>query len=140
MIMSEVLKEKEKLRLKVARLHNQSLNDDTVARKLKVTPEFVRNTLLRLNDIGGIKDRPRSGRPSKLTASDKKRLVKQAKGHERRSTRKIAATFKTSKSEKIGRDTVRSTLKEQGLIPHRKKKRPKLTPEQKEKRVIFAKK
>ena len=138
--MSGVLDEKEKLRLKVVRLHNQNLNDNTITRKLKVTPKFVSNTLLKLNDIGSIKDRPRSGRPSKLTASDKKRLVKQAKGHERRSSRKIAATFKTSESEKIGRNTVRLNLKKQGLIPHRKKRRPKLTQKQKEKRVAFAKK
>jgi len=138
--MSGALDEKEKLRLRVVRLPNQSHNDNTIARKLKVSPKFVHNTLRRLNDIGSIKDRPRSGRPRKLTVNDKKRLVKEVKGHERRSTRKIAAIFKTSKSEKISHVTVRSTLKEQKLVPHRRKRRPKLTPEQKEKRVTFAKK
>ena len=100
-IMSEALGEKEKLRLKVVRLHNQSHNDNTIARKLKVSPKFVHNTLRKLNDIRSIKDRPRSGRPRKLTVYDKIRLVKEVKGRERQSTRKIAAIFKTSKSEKI---------------------------------------
>jgi len=138
--MSGVLDEKEKLRLKVVRLSNQGHNDNTIARKLKVTPKFVRSTIRRLNAIGSIKDRPRSGRPRKLTAADTKRLVNEVKGHERRSTRKVAATFKTSKSEKISREKVRLTLKKEKLVPHRRKKRPKLTPEQKKKRVAFAQK
>ena len=138
--MSGALTENQKLRLKIVRLHNENRNEYNIARKLHVCPKFVHYTICRLNDIGSIKDRPRSGRPRKLTILDKKRLVKEVKGHERRSTRKIAATFKTSKSEKISHVTVRSILREQKLIPHRRNRRPKLTPEQKDKRVTFAKK
>ena len=119
--MSGALTENQKLRLKIVRLHNENRNEYNIARKLHVCPKFVHYTICRLNDIGSIKDRPRSGRPRKLTILDKKRLVKEVKGH-RRSTRKISATFKTSKSEKISHVTVRSILKEQKLIPHRGKK------------------
>ncbi len=137
--MSTELNEKEKLRLKVVRLRNEGHSKETIARKLKVSLKIVRNTLSRLNEIGSVKDRLRSGRPHKLDESDQKRLVKAVKGHERRSTRKTAATFKTAKSGRVSKSTVQRTLRSQGLIPHRKKRRPKLTEGQKMTRVEFGK-
>ena len=136
--MSKDLTEKEKKRLKVVRQWKSGRSELAIARKLDVTPKFVTGTLDRLIDIGSVKDRPRTGRPCKLSESDRKRLVKAVKGRERRSTRKTAATFKT-KSGKVSKNTVQRTLRSQGLIPHRKKRIPKLTQRQKAKRVEFAK-
>ena len=70
--MSGALTENQKLRLKIVRLHNENRNEYNIARKLHVCPKFVHYTICRLNDIGSIKDRPRSGRPRKLTILDKK--------------------------------------------------------------------
>jgi transposase len=137
--MASELSDQEKSRLKVLRLRDEGHTPKSIARKLKVSPKFVRNTIDRMREIGSIKDRPRSGRPRKLKAGDEVRLVKTVKGHERRSTRKTAATFKTSKSEKISKSTIHRNLRSKGLIPHRKKRRPKLTEAQKAKRVEFAK-
>ncbi len=136
--MSKELTEKEKKRVKVVRLWNKGHSHEAIARKLEVSPKFVRGTIDRLTDIGGVADRPRTGRPRKLSESDRKRLVKGVKGRERRSTRKTAATFKSTKSGRVSKDTVNRTLRSEGLIPHRKKRRPKLTQQQKEKRVEFA--
>ena len=136
--MSTELSDQEKLRLKVFRLHDDGHSDAAILRKLKVSQKFVRNALLRMRETGRIQDRTRPGRPAKVTTTDKKRLVKRVQGHERQSTRKTAAIFKTKKGEKLSHTTIRVTLKKSGLIPHRKKKRPKLTEKQKMKRVEFA--
>jgi transposase len=136
--MSEKLTDLEKKRLKVIRLHGEGHSQGAIQRKLGVSPKFIKNTLNRFNETGGVKDRPRSGRPQRLSSEDKKRLVKAVKGRERQSLRKTAATFKTVKSGRVGKSTVENVLKTEGLIPHRKKKRPKLTATQKAKRVEFA--
>jgi hypothetical protein len=66
--------------------------------------------------------------------------VNRVKGHERQSLRKTAASFKPSRSRKVGRETVRRYIKAEKLIPHRRKRRPLLTDAQKARRVEFAKK
>ena len=136
--MATPLSDKEKLRLRVVRLRDEGHAQKAISRKLKMSTKFVKETINRLKEIGSVKDRPRSGRPLKLNANDQKRLVKEVKGRERRSVRKTAATFKTSKSGRVSKSTIQRNLRSKGLIPHRKKRRPKLTESQKAKRVEFA--
>lgn len=137
--MTTQLSRQELLRLKVVRLKTEGHTLTAIARKLKVSPKFARNAISRMKSIGSIKDRLRSGRPRKLDAKDQERLVKEVKGRERRSLRKTAATFKSSKSGRVSKSTIRRNIRSKGLIPHRKKRRPKLTEAQKAKRVEFAK-
>ena len=137
--MATQLKEKEKLRLKIVSLRAEGHTNMSIARKLKVILKVLKNTFSRLKETGSIKDRLRPGRPHKMNEGDIKRLVKGVKGHESRSTRKTAATFKSTISGKVSKDTIQRTLRSKGLIPHRKKRIPKLTDAQKVKRVEFAK-
>jgi transposase len=138
--MSIQLSEREKVRVKILDLHDKRFSNKAIARQLNVAPTTVATTLRRNIETGSIKDRPRPGRPRKIEGEAVKRLVKRVKGRERQSTRKTAASFKATKGQRVGRETVRKTIKAQGLIPHRRKRRPKLTEAQKAKRVVFAKK
>ena len=75
-----------------------------------------------------------------MGATDAQRLVKQVKGNERKSTRKMSVSFKTKDNKSVSRETIRTTLKKSGLMPHRKRKVTRLTEAQKLRRVAFAKK
>lgn len=136
--MSDKLSPQEKVRLKVIQLHGKGLSNSTIARRLSIDTRTVQYTIQRFNESGSVKDRARTGRPKKLSAGDRARLLKKVKGRERQSSRKTSASFKSTKSGKVSKDTIRRNIRSAGLIPHRKKRRPKLTVAQKEKRVEFA--
>ena len=138
--MSARLTEREKLRVNVIKLHEKGFSNSAITRKLNTTLGLVKRTLDKVLTMGSVKDEPRSGRPRQVEGAAAKRLVNQVKGRERASTRKTAAVFKVRKNEKVSRETVRRTVKHEGLIPHRRKRRPLLTVAEKAKRVAFAKK
>ncbi len=52
----------------------------------------------------------------------------------------MSTSFKTRKGTKVSRETIRTSLKKEGLRVHRLRKTPRLTPDQKARRVAFAKK
>lgn len=138
--MADVLSERQKDRFKAIRLLAEGTNVNEVARKMHKDPRWVSRTRDRFKELGSLKDRSRPGAPKKLTEADRKRLVKQVQGKERRSLRKTAKSFKTKDHGQVGRETIRTNLKASGLFPHRKRKVPRLTPDQKRRRVAFARK
>lgn len=138
--MTLLLTDKEKERFRAHQLLTQGKSENFVAKKLGRDVQWIKRTEKRFKELGSFQDRPRPGQPTKMTEGDKKRLVKQVQGKKRKSTRKVSATFQTKKHEKLGRETIRITLKASGLFPHRMRKTPKLTDKQKLKRVAFAKK
>ena len=81
----------------------------------------------------------RSGRPLKATTALGKKITKHVKGKRRKSVRKVA-TWLQSTGYDLGRETVRKVLKKAGLYPYKRKKQPRLTQAQREKRVKFARK
>jgi hypothetical protein len=95
--------------------------------------------LRRFNELGNLKDRPGRGAKKKLNETETRLLVNKVKGKPRASTRKTSKTFKTKKGMRIGRETIRVTLKHEGLYPHKRQKSPRLTAKQKTKRIEFAK-
>lgn len=138
--MAELLTEKEKERFKAQQLHSKGKSDGYIAAHLNKSKKWVKRVLERFEELGTFKDRPRKGRPKKLTPRDQNRLVNQVKGKARQSLRKTSASFKTSKKEKVGRETIRKSIRAAGLYPHRKRKTTLLTDAHKAKRVKFAKK
>lgn len=138
--MATLLSDKERERFQAHRLLSQGRSIKFVATKLHRDTHWVLRTERRFEELGNFKDRPRSGQPKRLNSRDKKRLVKQVKGHERRSTRKMALSFKTKDKRNVSRETIRKTLKSSGRYPHRKRKVTLLTEGQKQRRVAFAEK
>jgi transposase len=138
--MSEALSGRQKVRVNVIKLHGRGLTNKSIARQLKIDVRTVRNTIKLFEETGAVIDRARLGRKKKITAGDRARLLKRVKGRERQSTRKTAASFTTTRSGKVSKNTIHREIRSSGLIPHRKKRRPKLTVAQKAKRAEFAKK
>jgi transposase len=95
---------------------------------------FVRAWAIAADDGRGADDKGRSGRPPKVTAEVRKKIVKNIKGKERRSTRVVARTTGVS------RRTVARVAKSAGLRPYHKRKRPLLTEDHKKRRRNFARK
>ena len=137
--MSQLLSE-ERLRFRAHKLLAEGKSVQLVAHNLKKDAKWVKRNEKRFEELGTFKDRPRTGQPKKMTEGDRKRLVKRVKGKERKSTRKVSKAFKTKGRKNVGRETIRVVLKKSGLFPHKKRKTPFLTDEQKKKRVSFARK
>lgn len=138
--MSALPTERERERFEAHKLLHEGKTVKEVARRLKKTPRWVERQEERFEELGTFKDRPRSGQPPKFTETDRSRLIRNVKGKERRSTRKMAKQFQTTAHVHVGREKIRLELKGAGLYPHRKRKVPRLTDAQKLRRVTFAKK
>lgn len=138
--MTSLTKKNEQDRFEAYKLHQQGVVHWRIALKFKRTLKWVTRTIKRFQETGGFKDRPREGRPSKIKPRDRVRLVKAVKGKRGQSLRKTVRSFKTAKGEKIGRETLRKSLRLAKLYPHRRRKVTALTAAQKIRRVAFAKK
>lgn len=138
--MSDGLSKVEELRFKAIKLHNEDRSEREIARLCKKDSRWVQRTIRRFNELGHFKNRRGQGRKEQLSKSDKRKLFKKVKGKPKASTRKTSKTFKTKKGESVSRETIRVSLKRQGLYPHKKQRTPRLTERQKQKRVEFAQK
>ena len=92
--MTELLSEKERERFRAHNLLSEGKSEKFVAAKLKKSVRRVRRQQIRFEESGNFEGRPRKGAPKKLDDRDVKRLVKEVKGKERKSTRKKATFFK----------------------------------------------
>ena len=106
--------------------------------KTRYSRSFVYEQLANMKKGKSIHDRPRSGRPKKISNRVRKRVVKMCKGKQGMSTRKVASIL-GGENVKIGRESVRLILRVNGLMPHRQVPKPKLTEEHMERRLAFAK-
>src|SRR6185503_17315714 len=89
----------------------------------------------RLQEGEGEQDRPRRGRPRKLTPALKRQVIDRAEGKRHVSNRDTAAWLQR-KGMSVSRETVRRTLKEDGLYPFHRRRQQRLT--QKQKRRLVA--
>ena len=120
--MSDGLSKVEELRFKAIKLHNEDRSEREIARLCKKDSLWVQRTIRRFNELGHFKNRRGQGRKEKLSKSDKRKLFKKVKGKPKASTRKTSKTFKTKKGESVSRETIRVSLKRQGLYPHKKQR------------------
>ena len=106
-----------------------------IATEYGIHRNTVSQTLKRFRDHKTPSSLPRSGRPEKLSRSAKQRLFRAA----RKSPRiQYAALRSHAPGNKVCRRTIYSILKKRGLTNWRAKKRPKLSREDAEKRLEFA--
>jgi transposase len=90
------------------------------------------------NEVDYFPDKPRSGRPPKLTPEQKAEVIKSVKGKRHRSTRKVANELKEQKGIEVSRYTIRRVLRSEKLGPRHRQKKFKLTADSKQKRLEFA--
>lgn len=138
--MTSELTEVERERFEAYKLHEKGKSNKFIAAKFKKSVRWVQRTTKRFRNFGTFKDRPRSGRPAKVTGRDQARLVKAVKGKRGQSLRKTARSFKTQAGDRISPGTIRKSLRVAKLYPHRRRKVTALTDAQRERRVDFAKK
>ena len=103
---------------------------------MHIDRKTVFNTLDKFSQTRSIADRPGRGRKRKLSATEEKKLVRDAtKG---RSATEIAQDFSRSTGKSISEHTVRRTLKEHHLAYKAVEKVPRLTDAHKTKRMEYA--
>lgn len=114
-------------RARILLLSDAGRSQGEICELLAVSASTVDTTRHRARDEGvaaAITDRPRSGRPPKLTARDEARIVALARtrppaGARRWDHRRLtdALLAKKQLSQPLGRETVRLTLKRHGVKP-----------------------
>jgi len=80
-----------------------------------------------LNLNCSFKNKKGSGRKKKINPIIRKKIIKEAKGKRKRSTRVVAQILKQKKLVNVSHTTVNTVLKEAGLFPYRIATKPKLT-------------
>jgi len=106
-----------------------------IARETGEGRRFVRRTLSRFRETGGVEDRPRSGRPPKLRPGTARRLLKKKRTG---SSRRLAREISREEGLDVSHQTILRQAKKEKLRYRIRPKKPKLTPEHKESRLHFA--
>ena len=117
----------------VALYQNARWSEKKIGRELNLKAETVTKIVRKYEETESVKNRPGQGRKRKLASKELKRIVKKAKSGQ--SSEDIARDYKNVSSR-----TIRKRISESGLKWLVVRKREKLTPEQQEKRLRFAKK
>lgn len=113
---------------------------DSVAKRVGVTPRCLSGWLAKFKSHKSLEDKPRSGRPRKRTKDFDARVRRHSKGKKRGSNRAVAKRISTEIGERVSRESVRRSVKEQRLYPHRPQRKPKLKARDRSARVQFARK
>lgn len=127
------------LRAQAIALRNAGKTREEVAQSLGRSVRWVQKWWQRYKKGDSLHDKPRSGRPSCLT-SRAKDIIRKAKGKRHQSCRRLSQRLKNL-GETASKNTVHRYLtKKLGLKAYKRRKIPRLTKLQKEKRLTFAKK
>jgi hypothetical protein len=129
---------REKKRIEVRTLYKDAgLSGAEIMRRTGYPKSFVYDHIALEKAGAPVEDRPHTGRPKKVTKSVAKKIVRLSKGKEKRSVRKVSKLLSADDID-LSRETVRRTLHEQGLIPHRQVPRSRMTEDQQLRRLKFS--
>ena len=131
---------RQEKRAQVVALKQQGILNNDIAVATGLTVRGIQKINCTVKHTHSFKDRPRSGRPEKLTDRNKRTLAKMVKKKETSNASAISRALKTTHSIAVSPDTVRRSLKSLGYACRIKKKKPKLTEKHKKARLAFAKK
>src|SRR6185437_16952055 len=104
-----------KRRLQIQTLLQLGWSVDRISKQAGCARRTVLTWKRRFAEGSSEQDRPRSGRPRKLTPTLCKQLKKHVSGHRGRSTRKSSAWLRTQKGVSVSRWTVGRALTEENL-------------------------
>ena len=113
-------------RAKIASLHEAGMSDPLISQQVGCSRKAVARWKNELVAPSPFQDRVRPGRPHKLTCIIKKKIIKMTQGKRRKSTRLVALQLKQQKVADISHQSVCRTLKEAGLHPYKRPKKPRL--------------
>jgi transposase len=109
-----------------------------IRRETGYSKKFVSTWANRADEADSVGDRPRSGRPPKLTAPVKRKIKAYSRNKRHRSLRKCAKHLKRKHNISISYGSVRNAHKSSHLHYFRRKKQLKLTAQHKEDRLEWA--
>lgn len=130
----------EEERWEVVTFYKHGLSNAEIKSKTKKSYDFIRETIKRYKETGGVKSRSRSGRPKICSPQEEKKIERMTRGKIFKSVRTTHLTFKTKENKVISQSTIYRIFKNRGLKAKKRPKKPLRTKEHKKKRLAFAKK
>ena len=127
-------------RIQVMTLRNEGFSNKHIAKTTGLSVRGIQQICKRVKHTHSFKDRPRTGRPPKLSERNKRLAVKLLKKKEATTATGIVKALKTSHNIQVSRFTVARALKSFGFSCRIKEKKPKLTEKHKKNRLEWAKK
>ena len=131
---------RQERRVQVVSMKDAGMSNKDIASKTGLTVRGIQKIFKNVKQTKSFKDRPRNGRPQKLTVRNKRQIIRMIKKKEATTATKISKTLKTHHNIQVSRDTVARALKSSGYSCRIKKKKPRLTEKHKKARFNFAKK
>jgi transposase len=131
---------RQERRVQVVTLKNLGVKNEEIAVTTGFSVRGIQKIFKTVKQTNSFKDRPRKGRPRKLTDRNKRAAVKMLKKKEATTATAISKALKSSHNIQVSRKTVARALKSCGYACRIKKKKPRLTDKHKKARLAFAKK
>jgi transposase len=127
------------LREKIVQLHrDDGLGYKAIAGKLEIPVSTVESIVQKFKNTGSIKDRPRSGRPRKLSEKSVKYLANVVRRQPHLHSKELVSTLQSQGIAEVGARTVRHVLQQNGLLGRVARKKPFLRLSHKKQRLEFA--
>ena len=118
-------------------MHKGGMSFAAIGRELHISEDTARKIWTRQNINPSGVSAPRSGRPPKLTSRDRRHIVRYVR-RDRTKRREPLADISKDLNLNVHPNTIKHVLKDAGMNHRIERKRPYLLPEQKQKRLKFA--
>lgn len=128
------------IRQSVIVLRQENYSYREIAKKLSISVNAVMTTLQRYAKTGSNKDRKRSGRPRVTSKSEEKHLRLSSLRNRRLTVPQLTSKVNETRTTPVSDSTVRRRLKAAGLHGRISSKKPLLRPQNRVKRLAWAKK
>ncbi len=128
----------EDLKKRIVALHKDGVGYKKIAKTLKLSCSTVAKTIQWFNRTGSTQNRPRHGRPKKLSARAQRHIQRLCLGNRRMSAASIAAEVEGVGGQPVSAQTIRHTLHQIGLHGCHPRKKPLLKMMHKKARKQFA--
>lgn len=126
------------IRKRIVALHKDGLGYKKISEALKVGRTTVAGVVQRFLKTGSTLNRPRQGRPKKLSPRAVRQIKKMALADRRRSAGSIAEEVRAAGGQPVSAQTIRRTLHQDGLHGRRPRRKPLLKSVHKKARKQFA--
>jgi transposase len=120
-------------RIRVISLRDDGLHEAEIIRRTGFTRDFVRRWM----SADDASDKPRGGRPRKLTPPVVRTIRAHMKGKKGRSSRKVARIIEARHNLQLSYRSVQKAARMAGLSPYHRRKKPLLTERMRERRLEF---
>lgn len=130
----------ESTRSVIIYLHKKGLSQRKIAEECHVSRGAVENAIRISEETGGFKTRKRTGRPRVTTKREDSVIVRTALRNRRLTATQITAMTNETRSSPISRKTINNRLHKAGLRGRVAMRKPLLRPQNKVKRLEWAKK